>query len=160
MWTATTFEVLREVLAERLDEILPQGEPVTEYPESEDPIFTHVAVRSIEEQPNFYRPKDVLWLSKWANRAGIAAVVASILTNLFAFPHTRDLVLSFFRTTPAGSFFFWVLTLILFYFFILLESILLYVPLKGLSIILPVLMELEFNSRRPENKDLAGPKTD
>src|SRR6266542_3927345 len=86
-WAEDTFNVIREILQERLAELPPQNEPILEYTddtENEDGESETDSEFLIDgdNPPEFYKPKQVLWLEKWLNRAAIASIVASVIASL------------------------------------------------------------------------------
>jgi hypothetical protein len=152
-WTETTFEVLREILQERLGELPPQNEPVFEYIEEIDEIDRDVIIDDDDNPPVFYKPKEVLWLETWLYRAAIAAIVATVVSSLLELPRMQRIVWSYFFNNPASNSVAWLIAIVIFSFAAGLQCILLYFPLKALGSILKILMEMEFNSRARNTKN-------
>jgi hypothetical protein len=149
-WSETTFEVLQEILQQRLGELPPQGAP----------LFEHTDVKDDEEiepdddnPPEFYKPREVLWLEKWLYRAAIASIVAAIVASLLELPRMQNIVWSYFTFKPESNSVAWLISIVIFFFVVGLQCILLYFPLKALGSILKILMEMEFNSRIPKTKN-------
>ena len=151
-WTETTFEVLQEILQERLGELPPQNEPVFEYQEEIDEPGDKV-IMDDDNPPVFYEPKEVLWLEKWLYRAAIAAIVATIVSSLLELPRMQSIVWSYFTYKPESSSAAWLISIVIFSFAAGLQCILLYFPLKALGSILKILMEMEFHSRAPKTRN-------
>lgn len=150
-WSQTAFDVIQDILQERLGELPPQDEPVLEYTEDddeEDDIETDFDFQLDDENfPEFYDPYEVLQLERWLYKAAIAAVVASAVSSLIALPQTKGVVLSYFRGNPEWNFVAWLIAIVVFVFAVGLQSIIIYFPLKALGSILKILMEMEFRSR-------------
>ena len=151
-WTEDTFNVIQEILQERLDELPPQDEPILEYiddnedEDSEDETDFDFVIDD-EDLPEFYNPYEVLRLEKWLYRAAIAAIIASIISSLLGLQQTQRIVLGFFMNNVEMNFVAWLIAIVIFVFAVGLQCILIYFPLKALGSILKVLMEMEFNSR-------------
>jgi hypothetical protein len=138
-WTDEAFDVLREILQERLGEAPSQGEQVWE----------HIKEKPVNKNgPVLYKPGEVFWLETWINRAAIISVIATVVTGLLTLPGLHGTILSFFMSTnmywnPVT----WLLTILVFPFTIAVQCAILYFPLTALGYILKSLMEMEFNSR-------------
>ena len=149
-WSETTFDVLQEILQQRLGELPPQNEPIFEYIDPEEEIESNdEQTMDDDNSPEFYKPREVLWLDKWLYRAAIVSIVASVIGNLVELLRMQRIVLSFFagNPLPLSSFWSWLITIVVFLFSVVLQCILIYFPLKALGTILKILMEMEFNSR-------------
>lgn len=139
-WAEDTFNIIRDILQERLGELPLQDEPILEYTDGNED--------ENEDLPELYNPREVLRLEKWLYRAAIASIVASVISSLLGLPQTQRIVLSYFLVNGSGSdFVAWLIAIVIFTFAVLLQSILIYFPLKALGFILKMLMEMEFNSR-------------
>jgi hypothetical protein len=149
-WSETTFDVLKEILQQRLGELPPQNEPISEYIEDEEDIEPDDE-QTIDDdnQPEFYKPREVLWLDTWLYRAAIAAIVASFISSLLELYRMQRIILPFFagNSLSTSTFWSWLVAIVLFLFAVVLQCILIYFPLKALGTILKILMEMEFNSR-------------
>lgn len=149
-WSETTFDVLQEILRERLGELPPQDEPILEYTddnEVEDIETDFEFLIDDENFPEFYDPYEVLQLEKWLYKAAIAAIIASAISSLIALPQLKATVLSYFLGNLEWSFVAWLIAIVIFAFGVALQSIIIYFPLKALGSILKILMEMEFRSR-------------
>ena len=140
-WAEDTFNVIREILQERLEELPRQDEPILQHSDdSED--------EDSEDLPEFYNPHEVLRLEKWLYKAAIASVIASVLSSLLGLKQMQQIVLSYFIVNgPGWNSVSWLIAIVIFIFAVGLQSIILYFPLKALGTILKILMEMEFNSR-------------
>jgi hypothetical protein len=149
-WSQTAFDVLQEILQERLGELPPQDEPILEYTDDneDEDINTDFDFQIDDENlPEFYDPYEVLRLERWLYKATIAAIIAFAVSSLIALPQTKGIVLSYFMGNPEWNFVAWVIAIVVFIFGVALQSIIIYFPLKALGSILKILMEMEFHSR-------------
>lgn len=142
-WTDLTFEVIHDILQERIGELPPQNEPVLDHDEveSDDEAESDYA-------PVFYKPKNVAWLEKWLTRASILYLVIFTILNFMNLPDRRFSVMTYFQNAETSvGFLPWLIAVILVLFSIAVEVIIVYLPLKALAYILNILMEMEFTSR-------------
>lgn len=149
-WTEIALDVVREILLERLGELPEQDTPFDQHEQEreEDKLIIGEELIGSENSPVFYDPEQVLWLSKWMNRAAIAMIVLITIQNLLQLRTEQRLVFSF---SPYNQNFIpwsWLIAFIGLVLLSVLESILLYFPLKALGYILRILMDMEFLSRR------------
>ena len=151
-----TFEVIGEILSERLNSLPPQNQPVTDIPEEEPDEKLFFVVEAGSERfldpdlaPVFYRPKEVLWMNYWLNRAAKAAVVIMILISLPEFTSLKTIIFSFFSNSvnPNWEPIAWLIAIILGVLGIALNCFFVYFSLKALASLLIILMEMEYNSR-------------
>ncbi len=148
-WTDTTFEVLAEILRERIGELPLQDPPVHAYEgnEQDEPLEDwERKLLDSESQPELYDPLDVLSLRDKIHAVIVGSVVAYILLALLNLQVFRGL---FNGATPslAGSASLlpnMAITVIS----TAVQIALIYVPLRVLESILRILMEMEFNSRK------------
>jgi len=139
-------------LLERLCERAPQNEPALEYVGDNDDDDDEVDIEFLiddENLPEFYNPYEVLRLEKWLQKAAIASIVASAVSNLVALPQMQGVVLSYFMDNHIEwNFVAWLIAIVIFVVMVGLQSVILfYLPLKALGSILRILMEMEFHSR-------------
>lgn len=151
-WSEDAFNVIQEILQQRLGEFPPQNEPILEYlddneDEDTDKETDFEFLIDDENPPEFYNPHKVLRLEKWLYKAAIASIVASVISSLIALPQLQQIVLSYFMNNTEWNFVAWMITIVTFVFAVGLQSIIIYFPLKALGSILKILMEMEFNSR-------------
>ncbi len=151
VWSDTTFEVLRELLEERIGEVPPQDEPILENKEDfeeKDNRLEEWETRLLndENQPGLYNTLDVLKLRHNVNKVAIAAIVVYLLLALLNFSFIRMLfqgiVLS--PSEIVKSFPDMMFTI----FSVSFQIVITIIPLKALVQILRILMQMEFNSRK------------
>jgi hypothetical protein len=154
VWSDATFEVLKEILKERIGEVPPQDEPILENKEDSEESDDindgleewEAKLLDDENQPELYDTLDVLRLRDNIDKVAFAAIIIYVLLGLLNFSFTRMLfqgiVLSpseivqsipdmLFTTLSVGF-----------------RIVITYFPLKALSQILRILMEMEFISRK------------
>jgi len=149
-WSEDAFDVVEEILQERLGKLPTQNEPVLEYEDieeetDEDETDFDILIDN-ENPPEFYNPYEVLRLEKWLSKAAIASIVASAVSSLIALPQTQKIIWLYFMD-DSKNFIAWLIAIVVFVFGVGLQSIIIYFPLKALGSILKILMEMEFNSR-------------
>lgn len=151
-WSETAFDVIKEILSERLGEIPPQnsseGEP-EEIFEDDDLDEWEAKALDDESQPEFYSTLDVINLKSNINKVAKAVVVVFALLNLIAMQNYVSIVGSYFvgrdlSFTPLVYFIAFVLTCLN----AAVGIALVYFPLQALAHILRILMEMEFRSRK------------
>ena len=149
-WSDIAFDVIKEILGKRIDEIPPQNEPILEHKEEsiEDDGLEEWETKLLDDkdQPELYDTLEVLSLKDNINKVANAVIVVYVLIGLLNFQFVRMLfqgtVLSFsgiVQTIP---------NMLVTLFSIGLQILVLYFPLKALAQILRILMEMEFNSRK------------
>jgi len=134
-------------------EVPKQDEPINEYGEEEMEVenydFSDEELKIIgdDNPPDFYDPFEVLKLSRWIELAAKAMIGFIIVSALLNFSTSRNISLSYF----AGSPYLFLINIVAFLIIatnIAIGVLLTYVPLKALSRILRILMQMEFNSRK------------
>ena len=149
-WTDLAFDVIQEILIERIGEPPSQDKLVAndiptdldlEVGDNENNDNNH------ENEPDFYEPNEVLWLEKWLNRAALASIGATILVNLVSLPNMRNIILTFNMVNLQWEALSWVIAIIIFVVVVAIESTIYYEALKTMGVVLRILMEMEFNSR-------------
>jgi hypothetical protein len=152
-WSDDAFDVVKEILNERDVDIPEQGDPIYERNEEEpdevDREFSKEELEIIDDEnpPTFYDPFDVLLLTKrldWMIKAMIVFIVAY---NIINFPNSRSIIQGFFIQNPNPALEF-VVSALMALINAVLGIIVMYVPLKALTHILRILMEMEFRSRK------------
>ncbi len=150
-WSDTAFEVVKEILSERLGEVPPQELPSDEQEDEEsleDDGLDEWEAKLLddENQPELYNTREFLRIKDNIDKVAFAAVIVYILLGLLNFSFIRMLfqgiVLSpseIAKTVPDMLF-----TIISVSFRIAIT----YTPLKALSQVLRILMEMEFRSRK------------
>jgi hypothetical protein len=154
IWSETTFEVLREILKERIGEVPPQDDPILESDDSENENNEvedgreewEAKLLEDENQPELYSVAEVLKLKDNINKVAIGVIVVYVLLGLLNFQFVRAVLqgipisLSEVLRSLSNEMF-TILT-------IGLQIVITYFPLKALTHILRILMEMEFRSRK------------
>lgn len=155
-WSDMAFEIIQEILTKRLGEIPPKEETVVEELEEEDSKIENNSLPDWEaklldddNQPEFYDPLEVLELRDNINKTATAVIVIYGLTNVMGFPYYTFLINSYFRVDAEYSFWVNVMAFILACLTAAVVIAITYYPLKALTHILRILMEMEYNSRNP-----------
>lgn len=154
-WTDMSFELIEEILRERLGEVPPQTGPQLplstadgDQKAGEDGLADwEEKLLADEGQPEFYDPLEVVSLVSTINKVAVASIVLNVIVGLNLLSSYRDLFLNLFQMNKEV-----VLTVL----FILvtiaagvgLQIVLTYFSLKALAYILRILAEMEFNSRK------------
>ena len=150
VWSDITFEVIKEILQERTGEVPPQDEPIFEHAESgqDNDGFEDWEIRLLddENQPELYDTLKVIEFIRNINKLIIAFPVVYILLAVLNFQPLRSYLEGVTISINAvkialPSMYITVLST-------LLQIGLTYLPLKALTHILRILMEMEFNSRK------------
>lgn len=147
-WSDEAFQVISEILRSRGVELPAQNAPVLAHDEDADDDIdglTQAELRIIDDEnpPDFYDPLEVLTIARWLRIAAIGAIVLALLTGLGQFSSITLGGASFRQTGQllvAGM--------------MLLVSVgfqvaVTFLPLRALAHILRILMQMEFNSRKP-----------
>ena len=148
-WSDDAFEIIGEILRARGVEIPQQDGAIYEHDETKDYDFSEEELKIIDDEnpPDFYNPVEVLRLSKWIDLA-IKGMIGLIITqNLLNISTAFRIPQSYF----VGSKYFlgaYPITLLIVAVNIAIGILLTYMPLKFLSQILRILMEMEFRSRK------------
>jgi len=149
-WSDTTFEVLREILKERIGDVPPQDEPILEsddVSEIDDELEEWEAkLLNDENRPELYDTLDVLKLRDNINKVALATIVVYILLGLFNFSFVRMLFQGV--VLPTSEIIQSVPDMLLTTLGIGIQILIIYFPLKALAHILRILMEMEFRSRK------------
>jgi hypothetical protein len=149
-WSEAAFDVIQEILLERLAELPAQNEPVFEpVVDDSDDLDDETLEKFTDKEnaPVFYKPQNVLWLETWLNRAAIASIVATIIGSLLELGAMQRIILSYFWGNMEWNILAWLIALVIFAFAAGLQSGIYYFGFKALGSILKILMEMEFNSR-------------
>lgn len=151
-WSETAFDVIKEILGERLVEIPPQessdDEP-DEIFENDDLDEWEAKALDDESQPEFYSTFEIIDLKSKINKTAKVVVVVFALMNLINMQTYVSIVGSYFvgrdlSYTPLVYF----LAFILACLSAVVSIAVVYFPLKALAHILRILMEMEFRSRK------------
>jgi len=157
-WSNTAFEVIKEILNERLGEIPQQDEPIFEYDDAVDTNgaaygFTQLELKIIDDEnpPEFYDPLEALKISKWIEKAALASVIIAAVGGFTQLPKTRDIIMTYFYRSPNLGFLVTIIAIVSVTVGILFQIVIMYFPLRALSYFLKILMQMEFNSRARES---------
>jgi len=152
-WSEAAFEIIKEILEERNVEIPQQSEPADEVDEENDDVEGHdfsdeeLKIIDDENQPEFYDPFEVLQFSRWIDLMVWLMMGLIVIQGLFGFSRSESVVQGFFFRSSDSALILPITVLVVFAN-IAMGVLLTYVPLKALSRILRILMEMEFNSRK------------
>jgi hypothetical protein len=152
-WSDVAFDVVKEILIKRLGEIPPQevvAEQIEDNSEFEDDGIPEWEAKLLDNdnQPEYYDTLDVLELRDSINKTAKAVIVIYGLSGLVSFTYFKFFVNPFFQGSMEYTL---VINLIAFILACLTAAITIaitYYPLKALTDILRILMEMEFNSRK------------
>ena len=156
-WSDTAFDVIKDILTERLGEIPSQDKPIFEYADEEDIDdgtygFTDLELKIINDEnpPEFYDPFEVLKISNWIEKAALASVVIAAVVGFTQLPKTQGIIMSYFYGNPSLGFLATIIAIVTVVVGILFQIVIMYFPLRALSYLLKILMQMEFNSRKAE----------
>lgn len=152
-WSDIAFDVINEILKARGVEIPDQGNPIYDHSDEEtdeDYKFSGEELRIIDDEnpPAFYDPFEVLLTTKHIDWAAKVMIVFTVAYNVLRFPNFMRIVQSYFVGSPNSSILIYIFTILLMILNAGVGVIIVYFPLRALSRILRVLLEMEFNSRR------------
>jgi hypothetical protein len=156
-WSDEAFKVIQDILIERSVEVPEQNKPV--YEVEEEPVDKETLDNEgLEEweaklldnanQPEFYDTLEVITLKDNINKVAKAVIVIYALQSIPTFQWASQLVASYFLDRQT---FMPLIYLISFLFTALGAAVsiaIVYFPLKALTHILRILMEMEFRSRK------------
>lgn len=145
-WSDLTFEVLTEILVERLGELPAQNEPVVQREEEQEESQEEEETQN-PEGPMFYRPKEVLWLNTWLKRGAVVAVIITILTSIGTIFSIQSTIASMFGYTTSSQVLAWLIAVLGGGLAVLLQCFIYFFGLRALASVLKILMTMEFNSR-------------
>lgn len=147
-WSELAFEVLKEILTERVKTLPEQSEPILEKDEEEtadDLEDWESKILDSENQPELYDTLEVIDTVRNINKVAKAVIVIyaiSSIVNSYFFAGILKGAISPDGLVPALWNLFTTLVVTA------LQIAIVYFPLKALSHILRILMEMEFNSRK------------
>jgi hypothetical protein len=151
-WSYEAFEIIRAILQERGVQIPKQDEPIYERSEPdesspgeafEDDGLDEWEAKALEDedQPEFYDTLEVITLKDKINRTIKAVIVVYALQNLLMFNWYRSLVESYFRDSAYIPLIY-LISAILVVLGAALSIAIVYFPLKALTHMLRILMEM------------------
>lgn len=146
-WSDQAFEVIKEILKKRLEELPAQNDPILEYVNEDDDLEEWEAkLLDNENQPELYDTLEVLNLKDNINKVAKAVVIVNIIYAVLNFQTFQGFLSGIFPSLEEIP---GVLTYLLWIVPVTgLNIATVYFPLKALSHILRILMEMEFNSRK------------
>lgn len=155
-WSDIALDVVREILSTRVGELPPQNEPILSYEEAqgeedEDESLGlekwEAKLIDNENQPVYYDTLEVIDLRRRLDQIARLVIGVNIIYGIAMFPITENIVYGFL---PADSdrLARIVISSIGIGLGVIMNMIMMYFPLKALSQVLRVLMEMEFNSRK------------
>lgn len=152
-WSDAAFATIKEILAERGEDIPEQADPIYEHIEEVDTVkefrFTSGEMKIIEakDQPELYDPLDVLLIKKRIEQAAVASIVLTIFSTLLNFPQSNNMASYLLQSFPSLTSLVFPISVTATLIAIGMAVVTTYLPLKALARILQILMEMEFNSR-------------
>jgi len=153
-WSDDAFDVIKDILMERGEEIFEQDDPIYEIEEGDEEALDEklenweIIALDAEEQPEFYSVADVLLLKKNINRVAKAAVIIYALIAILNIPWVSMLLRN--GTVKFSDIFQFGYETIAVIISVAIQIAVIYFPLKALTHILRILMEMEFNSRKTD----------
>jgi hypothetical protein len=149
-WSDEAFEVISEILQSRGVQLPEQNEPVLQHEENtEDTDDTYgltaedLKIIDDENPPDFYDPLEVLSIARWLRIAAAASIVLALLSGMgqlssivlggASFRQTGQLLVAGMMLLVSAAF----------------QVAITFLPLRALAYILRILMQMEFNSRKP-----------
>jgi hypothetical protein len=152
-WSDRAFEVIKEILSERLGEVplqeLPGDEQEKEENLDDDGLDEWEAkVLDDENQPEFYDTLEVITLKDNINKTAKAIIVVYALVNLVNIQGYISLVGSDFVGREGFTLLIYLIAFVLVCLNAAIGIAVVYFPLKVLIQILRILMEMEFRSRK------------
>lgn len=148
-WSDLAFEVLQEVLTERVGSLPEQNSHILEKNEEEsldDLEEWEARLLDNEDQPQLYDTLEVIDLIENINKVAKAAIVIYIVVYIISSSAIQAIFAGGLSSLDEAPSLIWNLfTVIL---VTALQIAFVYFPLKALSHILRILMEMEFNSRK------------
>lgn len=156
-WSDQAFEIIRDILKERSVEIPEQNEPVYELQEEivdeempEDEGLDEWEAKALEDenQPEFYDTLEVITLKDNINKTAKAVIIVNILAGLTTIQWLSSIIRSYFPNRQEFVPLIYLIAFIFTAFSVAVAIAVTYFPLKALSHILRILMEMEFTSRK------------
>lgn len=144
-WSDIAFDAIEEILEKRIGEVPPQDEPIRKHVETSQEDWEEKLLEA-DNQPELYDPLEVLSLKDKIDKISIAVVVVYISLGILNFQVVRMSLQGVALSAP--EFMRHLPSMIVTILSVSLQILVLYFPLKALSHILRILMEMEFNSRK------------
>ena len=152
-WSDLTFDVLEDILTKRIGELPSQNDPIFDYDDEDqdDGLLEEWEDKLLddENQPELYDTLDVLSLKDNINTVAKAVVVVKIFFGILSVQFVQSMFMGVFPTIEDISGILW--NLLIRTLAVGIDIAIIYFPLKALVLILRILMEMEFNSRKASN---------
>ncbi len=147
-WSDLAFDILGEILKERLGILPEQGEPVLEYDDEEDLEEWQTKILDSEKQPELYDVLEVIDTVDNINRVAKAVIVVYAFVGLVSSYGFESFVRGSVSLSNTEELMPVLWNLFTTSLNIAIQIAIIYFPLKALTHILRILMEMEFNSRK------------
>lgn len=151
-WSNLAFEAIEDILKKRIGTLPTQNDPILDY--DNENIFNkdddleewEVKLLDNENQPELYDTLEVLNLKDNINKVAKAVVIINVIYAILNFQTFQGFFLGIFPSIDEIP----SVLMSLFWTVLItgLNIVTIYFPLKALSHILRILMEMEFNSRK------------
>jgi uncharacterized membrane protein YcjF (UPF0283 family) len=171
-WSDMAFEIIKEILIQRLGEIPSQEEPIPEQNESVDEVEEATTKEETpednrleeweakllddEDQPEFYDTLEVIMLKNSINKVAKGVIIVYALQSIATFGWFSQIVGSYFQDRQAFVPLIYLISFVLVVLGAVISIAIIYFPLKALAHILRILMEMEFRSRQGNVARSAG----
>lgn len=151
-YTDQAFDVIQEILGQRLEEIPLQNEPGTSEVNGRMDVLEQTPGQPVPEAnaPAFYNPDYVMKISTWLPRIAIASIIITGIMWLMAMPSLQRDIASLWaqNNVPVAEWVSWMISIIGLGLGLAVQCFMTYYGLRALASILMILMEMEFNSRK------------
>ncbi len=151
-WSDEAMEIVKDILTERSVEIPEQTETAGENEEADalDDGLDEWEIRLLENknQPEFYDTIEVIDLKKKINITTRAVVIIYVLESVVLFQWYVGVIQFYFPNFQEYAPWIYLIALIVAILSVAITIAIAYYPLKALSSILRILMEMEFRSRK------------
>lgn len=156
-WSDEAFDAIKELLQQRGVEIPVQNEPVyqaeektadEEIPDDDGLEEWEARVLDDENQPEFYDTLEVITLNDHINKVAKAVILVNILSGIAGFQWMRSVIGAYFPNASELMPLIYFIAFIVTTLSVAVGIAIVYFPLKALSQLLRILMEMEFTSRK------------
>jgi hypothetical protein len=150
-WSDEAMEIVKDILTKRSVEIPEQTETAGENQEDalDDGLEEwEIRLLEAENQPDFYDAIEVIDLKKKINLTARAVVVVHILESIVFFQWYVSVIQVYFPNFQQYALWIYSTALVVAVLSVAITIAVAYYPLKALSNILRILMEMEFRSRK------------
>ena len=151
-WHDEVFDIIAELLQERLGELPPQNEPIYTENQREEKKLALLQAKTViygdpDNQPEFYDPVEIMKLDQWLKWASILIVISTFLANFRLFYQEALYFFYVFKLQTPSEIIVVILSSVITILMIVGTCILFYFVLNALRLILKILMQMEFTSR-------------